>query len=80
MKKLGELLIEQGKLSESDVERARLAKSKLGHLLGQVLVKMGLISYQDVAASQSQQLDIPLLRGIDVPRESIYLANVIDHK
>ncbi|MDG2048418.1 MAG: glycosyltransferase [Halioglobus sp.] len=76
MKKLGELLLEQGKLSESDAEKALLAKSELGHLLGQVLVKLGLVSDQDVAAALSKQLNIPLLSGTDLPPESIYLANV----
>ena len=76
MKKLGQLLVEQGKLSESDVDRALLAKSELDHLLGQALVKMGLVSEQDVAASQGQQLDIPSLSGAGFPRESVYAANV----
>ena len=49
MKKLGELLVEQGKISERDVERALLAQSEMGDLFGQVLVKLGLVSEQDVA-------------------------------
>ena len=61
MKKLGELLIEQGKLSERDVERTLLAQIEMGDLFGQVLVKLGLVSDQDVAVALSQQLDIPLL-------------------
>ena len=76
MKKLGELLIEQGKLSERDVERTLLAQIEMGDLFGQVLVKLGLVSDQDVAVALSQQLDIPLLGSADFPQEPIPLANL----
>ena len=55
MKRLGELLIEQGKLSERDVERALLAQAEMGDRFGQVLVKLGLVSEQDVAQALSRQ-------------------------
>jgi general secretion pathway protein E len=73
MKKLGELLIEQGKLSERDVERTLLAQVEMGDLFGQVLVKLGLVSEQDVALALSRQLDIPLLLAADYPQEPIHL-------
>ena len=76
MKKLGELLTEQGKLSERDVERTLLAQIEMGDLFGQVLVKLGLVSDQDVAVALSQQLDIPLLSSVDFPQEPIPLANL----
>ena len=44
--KLGELLVEQGKISERDVERTLLAQAEMGDLFGQVLVKLGLVSEQ----------------------------------
>ena len=49
--KLGELLVEQGKISERDVERTLLAQAEMGDLFGQVLVKLGLVSEQDVATA-----------------------------
>ena len=73
MKKLGELLTEQGKLSERDVERALLAQAEMGDRFGQVLVKLGLVSEQDVAQALSRQLDIPLLLATDYPEEPIQL-------
>jgi general secretion pathway protein E len=73
MKKLGELLIEQGKLSERDVERTLLAQVEMGDLFGQVLVKLGLVSEQDVALALSRQLDIPLLPAAKYPEEPIHL-------
>ena len=76
MTKLGELLIEQGKLCERDVERTLLAQIEMGDLFGQVLVKLGLVSDQDVAVALSQQLDIPLLSAADFPQEPIPLANL----
>ncbi|MEJ6541282.1 MAG: ATPase, T2SS/T4P/T4SS family [Halioglobus sp.] len=76
MKKLGELLTEQGKLSERDVERTLLAQIEMGDLFGQVLVKLGLVSDHDVAVALSQQLDIPLLSSVDFPQEPIPLANL----
>ena len=76
MKKLGELLTEQGKLSERDVERTLLAQIEMGDLFGQVLVKLGLVSDQDVAVALSQQLDIPLLSSAGFPQEPIPLANL----
>ena len=76
MKKLGELLIEQGELSERDVERTLPAQIEMGDLFGQVLVKLGLVSDQVAAVALSQQLDIPLLGSADFPHEPIHLANL----
>lgn len=76
MKKLGELLIEQGKLSERDVERALLAQMEMGDMVGQVLVKLGLVSEQDVALALSQQLDIPLQPESEYPEEPIQIDNL----
>ncbi|MEM9396963.1 MAG: ATPase, T2SS/T4P/T4SS family [Pseudomonadota bacterium] len=66
-KKLGEMLIAQGKLSERDVERALLAQAEMGDLFGRVLVKLGLVSEADVAAALSEQLQTPLLPYADFP-------------
>jgi len=73
MKKIGELLIEQGKISERDVERTLLAQSEMGDMFAQVLVKLGLVSEQDVAAALSEQLNIPLQLAADYPEEPIHL-------
>ena len=71
MKKLGQILVEQGKLSERDVERSLLAQVEMGGLLGQVFVKLGLVSELDVAQALSHQLDIPLLSVGDYPEAAI---------
>ncbi len=76
MTKIGELLVQQGKVSERDVERTLLAQHEMGGMFGQVLVKLGLVSDQDVALALSEQLDVPLLAAADYPEEAIRLESV----
>ncbi|MCB1679307.1 MAG: Flp pilus assembly complex ATPase component TadA [Halioglobus sp.] len=76
MKKLGELLVEQGKLSERDVERTLLAQAEMGGLFGQVLVKLGLVSEQDVALALCGLLEVPLQLAADYPEDPIQLEAV----
>ncbi|MEM8560877.1 MAG: ATPase, T2SS/T4P/T4SS family [Pseudomonadota bacterium] len=76
MKKIGELLVERGKLSERDVERTLLAQAEMGGVFGQVLVKLGLVSEPDVAAALSEQLAIPLQLASDYPETPIRLEAV----
>jgi general secretion pathway protein E len=73
MKKIGELLIEQGKISERDLERTLLAQTEMGDMFAQVLVKLGLVSEQDAALALSEQLDIPLQLASEYPGEAIQL-------
>lgn len=76
MTRLGELLVQQGKMSERDVERTLLAQGEMGDLFGQVLVKLGLVSEQDVALALSDQLGIPLQQAADYPVEPVPLEAV----
>lgn len=78
MKKIGEMLVEQGKVSERDVERTLLAQSEMGEMFGQVLIKLGLVSELDFAQVLSQQLDIPLLAAADYPEEVVRLDEVAE--
>ncbi|MEM8492975.1 MAG: ATPase, T2SS/T4P/T4SS family [Pseudomonadota bacterium] len=65
--KLGEMLVAAGKLSARDIERALLAQTEMGDLLGRVLIKLGLVAELDVAQALSEQLGIPLLVSTDIP-------------
>jgi len=76
MKKIGELLVAQGKISERDVERALLAQGEMGGMFGQVLVKLGLVSELDFALLLSEQLGIPLCPASDYPGEAIVLEGL----
>ncbi len=76
MKKIGELLVEQGKISERDLERTLLAQSEMGDMFGQVLIKLGLVSELDFAQALSAQLDIPLCLAQDYPEEALALEGL----
>ncbi|MEH6568957.1 MAG: ATPase, T2SS/T4P/T4SS family [Halioglobus sp.] len=76
MKKIGELLVEQGKISERDVERTLLAQTEMGGMFGQVLVKLGLVSEQDVAVVLGEQLNIPLMLAGDYPESPIVVEGI----
>ena len=58
--RLGDLLLQAGKLTPRDLERALQAQGEMGSLLGKVLVQLGLVSEQDVVATLAQ----PALRAI----------------
>lgn len=72
--KLGELLVGDKKLSARDVERALLAQAEMGGYLGQVLIKLGLVSELDVLQALSSQLQLKLLRAADYPEVPIELG------
>ena len=76
MKKIGELLIEAGKVSERDIERALLAQQEMGDRLGQVLIKLGLVSELDMTQALSEQLEIPMLSASDFPEEPVALPEI----
>ena len=76
MTKIGDLLVEQGKISERDVERTLLAQGEMGGMFCQVLVKLGLVSEQDATQALSQQLGIPLCTTADYPASPIRLEGV----
>ena len=46
---LGERLVAQGLLSDRDLERARVAKREMGCMLGEALVRLGLVAESNVA-------------------------------
>jgi general secretion pathway protein E len=64
--RLGEMLIERGKIDAEDLERALELQRERGDKLGKILVDMGLVAQRDVLAALSDQLDVPLVT-IDGP-------------
>jgi general secretion pathway protein E len=76
MKKIGELLVEQGKISERDVERALLGQAEMGGKFGEVLVKLGLVSDVDVASVLSRQLNIALQPSSGYPESPLYIEGI----
>ncbi len=59
--RLGEILIERGKIAGEDLDRALELQQERGDKLGKILVDMGLIAQRDVLAALSDQLGIPLI-------------------
>jgi general secretion pathway protein E len=74
--KLGEFLIQSGKITHRDVERALVARAEMGGMFGQVLVKLGLVSEVDVCQALSQLLEIPLLATADYPEDAVQIPGL----
>ena len=64
---LGELLVQAGKLTARDLERALSAQQEMGGMLGRVLVRLGLVSEIDVARTLSEQLGVPFIAADAFP-------------
>ncbi len=74
--KLGEMLVEGGKITPRDVDRALVAQAEMGGLFGQVLVKLGLVSEIDVAHALSELLEVQFLLAADYPEEPVAAPGV----
>ena len=77
--RIGELLVSQGKLTERDLERALLAQGEMGGLLGQVLIKLGLVAETDIVTALCQQLGVVFIAKDAYPETPLSLpAPTID--
>jgi type IV pilus assembly protein PilB len=78
-KRIGELLVEGGVLSQSQLEQALFAQRKGGRKLGQLLVDLGLVSEVQVTQTLSRQLSVPWvsLYHVDFSRS---LLNLVPHE
>ena len=74
--KLGEYLVQEGKITGRDLERALVAQAEMGGMFGQVLVRLGLVSELDVAQALSGLLGIPLLSASDYPEEAVQIPGL----
>lgn len=75
-KKLGEFLVDSGKITHRDVERALVARAEMGGLFGQILVKLGLVSEIDVAQALSYLMQIPLVAASEYPDEAVAIPGL----
>jgi len=73
---LSEILIEQGLLDNTSLERALKAQRELGDELGGILIKLGIVSESDLAAALARQHGLPLARSEDYPTSPLYLSKV----
>ncbi|CAV17340.1 GspE/PulE family protein [Vibrio atlanticus] len=67
-KRLGDLLVEEGIITEYQVEQALAAQKRTGRKLGDALIELGFLSEQQMLSFLSQQLAIPL---IDISRANV---------
>jgi hypothetical protein len=65
-KRLGELILDAGLITEADLNKALRLQVGGTHRLGYILIKMGFISEEQLQSVLSQQLGLPI---IDVDRE-----------
>jgi len=66
-KRIGEILIERGRLDAAGLERALRVQQETGEKLGAMLVTLGLVAQRDVAEALAWQLDLPLVEAAAYP-------------
>jgi general secretion pathway protein E len=66
-RRIGDLLVARGLISERDRAAALTLQQDIGGLLGQLLTRIGAVSEGDLLRVLAEQLDIPLLRGDERP-------------
>jgi len=74
MDRLGQILIEMGAITESNIKNALSESKATGEMLGKVLLKRGYVTEKQLLKALSKQLDIPYmptLKDIKVPEEVI---------
>jgi general secretion pathway protein E len=66
-KRLGEILVERGKLDATGLERALRVQQESGDKLGALLVTLGLCAQRDVTEALAAQLGLPLVDAAGYP-------------
>jgi type IV pilus assembly protein PilB len=75
-KRIGELLVEAGVLSQQQLEQALFAQRKDGRKLGQLLIELGLVGEVQLTQTLSRQLSVPWvsLYHVDFSRSLLNLV------
>jgi len=80
---LGQILVEMGKLDPDTLDMGLRESHKTGERIGQVLMKMGLVTEEDVLRALSRQLHIPFVKPTDMQIEEslkeIVPARIAEH-
>jgi general secretion pathway protein E len=67
-KRIGEILVERGKLDPANLERAlKLQEGEAREKIGVILLRLGMVSGRDLADALADQLDIPIAQASDYP-------------
>ena len=75
-KQLGELLIERGVISKEQLEKALALQKEEGGLIGQILVKLGFTTEEEIAQALTAQFGFPYLplKNYEIGKEVIRLV------
>ena len=76
---LGERLVAEGLLSDRDLERARLATREMGCMLGEAVVRLGLVAESNVVKFLGEELGVVVADKGDYPEEPVLLDLVPEH-
>ena len=60
-KRLGEILVSEGLVTDSDIESALKLQKNSGKRLGDILVGQGLVTYDEMLHAVKNQLNVPLV-------------------
>ncbi|MDD4953777.1 MAG: hypothetical protein PHG40_02585 [Candidatus Omnitrophica bacterium] len=60
-KQLGELLVDRGIITQSQLDKALSAQQERGGLIGEILVELGFVKEEDIAQSLTAQYGFPYL-------------------
>src|SRR3990172_7937529 len=64
----GGILVERGRLNPESLEQAlRLQQAEPGTRIGELLLRLGLVTALDIAQTLAAQLDLPLMAAADYP-------------
>ncbi|MHB8723959.1 MAG: type II secretion system ATPase GspE [Casimicrobiaceae bacterium] len=75
-RRLGEILIERGKLDQANLDRALRLQGESGEKIGALLVTLGLCAQRDVAEALATQLGLPLVEPGGYPEFPILEESV----
>ena len=72
-RKIGEILIEQGSIATLQLKKALKVQSEEGGLLGETLVRLQIITEEQLAVALAKQLKIPFiqLRNYNINRKAL---------
>ena len=73
---VGERLVARGLLSERDLERARIAKREMGCMLGEALVRLGLVAESNLVTALCEELGVSFVPKEGYPEEPVILDDL----
>ena len=76
MKQLGEILVGQGLIAPTDLEKALLEQRSVGHSLGRVLIDMGLLTEAQVVQALASQIGMRFVDLTEITLDGAALTKV----